>query len=67
MLLLIFILTMSGSDNDGACGKQGQPREQHFMMEAITGQLRVLMREMEGMREEMGEMKAKREQRANAG
>ena len=58
---------MSGSDNDRACGEQGQPGEQRFMMEAITGQLRALMREMEGMREEMGEMRAEREHRANAG
>ena len=57
---------MSGSDNDGARGAQGQPGEQRFMMEALTGQLRALMREMEGMREEMGEMRAEREQRRNA-
>ena len=52
-----FTLTMSGSDNEGARGEQGQPGELRFMMEAITGQLRALMREMEGMREEMGEMR----------
>ena len=62
-----FIPTMSGSDNDGARGEQGQPGKQRFMMEAITGQLRALMREMKGMREEMGEMRAERGHRANAG
>ena len=55
---------MSRSNNDEAHGEQGQPGEQRFMMEAITGQLRALMREMEGMR---GEMRAEREQRAQEG
>ena len=57
---------MSGSDNDGARGEQGQSGDQRFMMEALTGQLRALMREIEGMREEMGEIRAEREQRGNA-
>ena len=66
LFIFNFILTMSGSDNDGARGAQGQPGEQRLIMEALTGQLRALMREMEGMREEMGEMRAEREQRRNA-
>ena len=37
------------------------------MMEAITGQLQTLMRQMANIQEEMGEMRAEREPRANEG
>ena len=57
---------MSGSDDNGLRSEQRRLGEQRFMIEALKGQLRAFMREMEGMREEMGEMRAERERRGNA-
>ena len=67
LVLLSVILTMSGNNNDGASGDQNQPADQRLMMEAITGQLQTLMRQMANIQEEMGEMRAEREPRANEG
>ena len=58
---------MSGNNNDGARGDQNQPADQRLMMEAITGQLQTLIRQMANIQEEMGEMRAEREPRANDG
>ena len=54
LVLLSVILTMSGNNNDGARGDQNQPVDQRLMMEAITGQLQTLMRQMANIQEEMG-------------
>ena len=63
----LLLLTMSGNNNDGTRGEQNQQVDQRLMMEAITGQLQTLMRQMANIQEEMGEMRAEREPRENDG
>ena len=58
---------MSVNNNEGTRGEQNQPVDQRLMMEAITGQLQTLMRQMANIQEEMGEMRVEREPRANEG
>ena len=63
---MLFILTMSDHDDNGARGDQAQP-DNRVLLEALTGQLQQLMWRMDNMQEIVGRIEAEQNRRPNDG